>query len=49
MYIDNLLKTMVKMNASDLHLRVGSPPMFRIFGKLTASTDLLPLQIKTAN
>ena len=43
MYIDDLLKIMVKMNASDLHLRVGSPPMFRIFGKLTASKDLPPL------
>ena len=40
MQIDELLKIMVEKNASDLHLRVGSPPMFRIFGKLSAIKDL---------
>ena len=36
MHIDEILKIMVERNASDLHLRVGSPPMIRIFGKLSA-------------
>ena len=29
-----LLEQMVKMNASDLHLTVGSPPVVRVDGKL---------------
>jgi twitching motility protein PilT len=36
MQINELLKIVVVKNASDLHLRVGSPPMVRIFGKLSA-------------
>ena len=37
-----LLETMVKKNASDLHLTVGSPPQMRIDGKLIkTSHDLL--------
>jgi twitching motility protein PilT len=39
MQIDDLLKFMVEKNASDLHLRVGSPPMFRVYGKLAAIGD----------
>ncbi|MGM0443654.1 MAG: type IV pilus twitching motility protein PilT [Fibrobacterota bacterium] len=40
----NLLNTMVKNNASDLHLRVGCVPYFRIHGKLVgAKTDPLSL------
>ena len=39
MHIDDLLKIMVEKNASDLHIRVGSPPMVRIFGKLSAIKD----------
>ncbi len=39
MQIDELLKFMVEKNASDLHLRVGSPPMFRVYGKLSAIKD----------
>ncbi len=35
MNIDTLLREMVGKKASDLHLRVGSPPMLRIDGKLT--------------
>lgn len=35
MDIDTLLREMVGKKASDLHLRVGSPPMLRIDGKLT--------------
>jgi len=32
--IDELLRTMIERKASDLHLRVGSPPIFRIDGVL---------------
>ena len=32
--IDGLLKSMVERKASDLHLAVGSPPMYRITGML---------------
>lgn len=35
MEINTLLREMVGKKASDLHLRVGSPPMLRIDGKLT--------------
>ncbi|HEX9896617.1 MAG TPA: type IV pilus twitching motility protein PilT [Dehalococcoidales bacterium] len=45
MEIDTLLKIMVEKNASDLHLRVGSSPILRIDGKLTAVTDSPPLTI----
>jgi len=34
MGIGKLLKSMVKENISDLHLKVGSPPRFRLNGKL---------------
>lgn len=34
MDIKYLLKTMIEQNASDLHLRFGSPPLFRINGTL---------------
>ncbi len=34
MHIDELLNIMVKNGASDLHLKVGSPPLFRIHGEL---------------
>lgn len=43
MDINELLKLMVDKKASDLHLRVGSPPVFRIDGKLVIQTDLPPL------
>ncbi|HEX9911792.1 MAG TPA: type IV pili twitching motility protein PilT, partial [candidate division Zixibacteria bacterium] len=37
-----LLESMVKKNASDLHLTVGSPPQLRIDGKLIKTNyDLL--------
>jgi twitching motility protein PilT len=40
----NLLYAMVKQNASDLHLRVGCPPFFRIHGNLIpAKTPRLEL------
>ena len=34
MTIDELLKEMVKLNASDLHLKAGRPPLMRIAGEL---------------
>ena len=45
MHIDELLKIMVEKNASDLHIRVGSPPMVRIFGKLSAIKDWSPITV----
>jgi twitching motility protein PilT len=45
MQIDDLLKIMVEKNASDLHIRVGSPPMIRVFGKLSAIKDWPPISI----
>lgn len=46
MEIDSLLRLMVEKNASDLHLRVGSQPMFRVYGKLVAIGDWPQLTIK---
>jgi len=34
MQIQNLLKAMIDQNASDLHLRAGAPPIFRVNGTL---------------
>jgi len=34
MDVNHLLEAMIKMKASDLHLKVGSPPMFRVNGIL---------------
>ena len=46
MHINELLKIVVEKNASDLHLRVGSPPMVRIFGKLSAIENCPSLTIE---
>ena len=35
--IDNLLKELVKRDGSDLHIKEGQPPIFRIHGKLKRS------------
>lgn len=35
MHIDELLRELVSLEGSDLHLRVGEPPVYRIHGKLT--------------
>ncbi len=43
MQIDELLKRMVDGGASDLHLKVPSPPVFRIDGLLIPQEDLPPL------
>ena len=40
MQIDELLKLMVNKAASDLHLTVTSPPVFRIDGELIPQEDL---------
>jgi len=43
MQIDELLRLMVEMDASDLHLRVPSPPVLRIDGVLIPQEDLPPV------
>ncbi len=35
--VNDLLKELVQLNGSDLHLRVGEPPVFRLNGKLVRS------------
>jgi len=46
MHINELLKFMAEKNASDLHIRVGSPPMFRIYGKLGAFGNWPPISVE---
>jgi twitching motility protein PilT len=46
MIIFELLAEMVNMKASDLHLRVGSPPMFRVMGKLKPRPETPPMSIE---
>ncbi len=41
--IEELLKAAVSMEASDLHITAGSPPVFRIHGKLVPMKDVPPL------
>ena len=43
MEIDELLRLMVEKDASDLHLRVPSPPVLRIDGVLIPQEDLPPV------
>lgn len=43
MRIHELLEIAISRNASDLHLRVESPPTLRIFGNLVPITTLSPL------
>ncbi len=38
MQIDDLLRQMVSLNASDLHLKVGNPPVYRVNGELSRSS-----------
>jgi len=38
--IDNLLKPMVVLNSSDLHLRVGIKPRYRLNGRLKSPTEV---------
>lgn len=44
-YIKTLLKRMIDEEASDLHLKAGNPPIFRIHGRLIR-TNLQPLSPK---
>jgi len=46
----NLLKRLTEIGASDLHLKVGSPPVFRVFGVLrpqSSMSKLTPEAIET--
>ena len=44
MTFDDLLRRAVEANASDVHLKVGSPPVIRIDGELRRMTDLPSLR-----
>jgi len=46
MQVDELLKLMVDRGASDLHLKVPSPPVLRIDGVLIPKEDIPPLTAK---
>ena len=46
MQIDELLKLMVDQKASDLHLKVGCVPVFRIDGALVRQEQLPKLDFK---
>jgi twitching motility protein PilT len=46
--INDLLRRVVATNASDLHLRVPSPPVLRIDGDLKIQEDLPPISAKDA-
>jgi twitching motility protein PilT len=41
--MENLLRALVEQHASDLHLRVGEPPILRVHGELKRMVDLDPL------
>jgi len=41
--IDRLLRALVESSASDLHLRVGEPPILRLHGELKRMRDSQPL------
>jgi twitching motility protein PilT len=49
MELKTLLEKMIKINASDLHLKAGAPPVFRIDGKLVAEKgeSLTPETLRT--
>ncbi len=44
MNIDDLLTRTVEAGASDLHLKLGRPPMVRIDGRIEAMSDIAPLR-----
>ncbi len=46
--IDNILKKAIDQGASDIHLTVGRPPVFRIDGELSDMPGAKPLQQKEA-
>ena len=43
LHIDDLLHMLVESEASDLHLRVGEPPVMRIFGELKRVPGMPPM------
>ena len=45
--IDDLLRTAVERDASDIHIKAESPPLLRIYGELIP-TDLPPLSVEEA-
>ncbi len=47
LHIDDLLRTAVARDASDIHIKADSPPLLRIYGELIP-TDLPPLSIDEA-
>ncbi|MDD3627787.1 MAG: type IV pilus twitching motility protein PilT, partial [bacterium] len=47
MNIRDLLRAMVEKKASDIHIKVGSPPMFRVNGELQPSTNIPKLDFDT--
>jgi twitching motility protein PilT len=49
MDIENLLRSVVQKEASDLHLRVFTPPVFRIDGDLIVQEEHNPLNIEDIN
>jgi len=46
-FLDDLLRHMKKVGASDLHLSTGSPPMLRLHGDMTAIAGRPPLDADT--
>ena len=46
MKIDELLRIMIEKKASDLHLMVKNPPVFRIDGKMTVQEDLTMISVE---
>lgn len=49
MDIENLLRSVVQKEASDMHLRVFTPPVFRIDGDLIVQDEHSPLTIEDIN
>ena len=42
--IDDLLEQMVSLGASDLHVTVGSPPAYRVRGRIVRADDILTVE-----
>ncbi len=41
--LEDILRVGVQRNCSDVHLKAGAPPMFRLFGELYRATNVPPL------
>jgi twitching motility protein PilT len=48
MKVEDLLKTLIERNGSDLHLMVGLPPVLRIDGKLSPLGEYGALSMESA-